>query len=338
MWRMRVLVCADQLGPLSPHQAATAVAAAFAEAGATCAAVGLGAAGGAFAAAWTALDPAAVVVALPVPAPVNPLDAQPDPLPATSSLPLGEAVAAALAARPRVRRVVVDLAWAEQTHDAGAGLLAGLGATAAAGSLTDGHPGLAAVAGVDLRPARARLDGAELIGVTDEDGLEADLLGLRGVSSLRAHRAGVDMERALAADAALERLVADVAPDAARTPGAGAAGGAGWAVLALGGRLTAGPALLAEQLGLAQTAAAADLVVVAVDELSAIGRGGGVATHVATLCEELGKPLVLLARTVGVGAREQRTFGIEEAHAVGDVSTEAELTAAAAPVARAWRW
>ena len=69
------------------------------------------------------------------------------------------------------------------------------------------------------------------------------LLGLRGITSLAGRAAGLEPAELLATDAALDRFARLAAPEQAAAPGAGACGGLGFAVLALGGRLTTGPAL-----------------------------------------------------------------------------------------------
>ena len=141
------------------------------------------------------------------------------------------------------------------TVDAGLGLLAGLGArfldprgeplalerwgTTAAGtarvesSLAEFAQALAAI---DVQPARDRLAGAELVGLCD---VAAPLLG-----ALRyAPQKGAD-HASLAALATALRAIAAAAPPAlghlAELPGAGAAGGLGWAIALLGGRLVSG--------------------------------------------------------------------------------------------------
>ena len=135
-------------------------------------------------------------------------------------------------------------------HDAGAGLLAGLGARSSGADLTAGVAGLTGLSAVDLGAVRDLLGDVELVGVVPTAERDAQLLGLRGITSRRGRAAGEDPAPLLAADSALQRLTELVAPGHATAPGAGACGGLGWAVLALGGRLVTGP-----ELGLADVAA-----------------------------------------------------------------------------------
>nr|WP_231747975.1 glycerate kinase [Auraticoccus cholistanensis] len=238
------------------------------------------------------------------------------------SHPHGRALAAGLAGG--ARRVLLDLTTST-AHDAGEGLLAELG-------------GLAA--------ARARTSGVELVGVVAAEELAQPLLGLRGITARRGHAGPTapDPGRLVELDAALERFARGVAPEAADLPGAGAAGGCGFAVLALGGRLVSGPQLLAEESGLPATLAAADLVVTATTSLDFASRGGAVVQAVAGWAGEALRPCVVLAGSVQIGAREMRLMGVESAHALGPVPLAgrparvdlAALGDLVARVARSW--
>ena len=117
------------------------------------------------------------------------------------------------------------------TTDGGAGLLAALGAAADAG-LDRGPAGpLAGVTRLDLAPARARLAGVELVAATDVDN---PLTGLFGAAKTYGPQKGLPEERLPAVDAALEALAAAVDRRVSLENGAGAAGGLGFALLALG--------------------------------------------------------------------------------------------------------
>ncbi|WP_198671816.1 glycerate kinase, partial [Desertihabitans aurantiacus] len=123
-----------------------------------------------------------------------------------------------------------------------------------------------------------------------------------------------------------------------------AAGGCGFAVLALGGELVDGPAWLAREAGLAATLARADLVVTATTGFDFASRGGAVVQRVARWAGEVLRPCVVLAGSVQVGAREMRLMGVESAHGLGPVPVAGEpatldldaLEGLAARVARSW--
>lgn len=244
-----------------------------------------------------------------------------------SSVSLGEAVVPVLGPTPP-RRLLLDLAGLT-VHDGGAGFLAALGATAD-GELTAGVAGLGHLSRVGLDRVRERLAGTELVGVVPLDQLSQPLLGLRGITSLR-RAADTPPELLLRTDAALEQFGDLVDAGAARQPGAGACGGLGFAVLALGGRLTTGTALALESVSLRGV----DLVVTGCTSFDFAARGGGVVATVATAAGTALSPCIVVADEVFVGAREMRTMGIDAAYAVGPAG---ELTATARRVARSWSW
>ena len=135
-------------------------------------------------------------------------------------------------------------------------------------------------------------------------------------------------------DAGLAELAASWGvPD---QPGAGACGGVGLAVLALGGRLTTGP-----DVTLADVVAPVDVVVTGCTSYDFASRGGGVVASAAQLAERLLCPCVVLAGEVLIGGREMRTMGVEAAYGLdvgaGEVTVE-DLRALAVRVGRSWRW
>lgn len=330
---MRVLVCTDRIGALSSAEAGAALARAFVSArpGTDVAVVPMGAAGDDLASSLAALGEESVVVAAPARRgrPAGGIDRS------ASSADLGRRLADALRDRPR--RVVLDLT-ALHSHDGGAGLLGALGATADV-PLDAGVAALESLTSLDVAPARALLGDCELVGVVPGDQLGDLLLGLRGVTARRAHLAGVaDPATMLATDAALGRLAGLLGvPDA---PGVGAVGGAALAVVALGGWLTAGPALVSQAAGLERTASLADVVVTGCDILDAVTRGGPVVGEVAAVAERSQRPCVVIAREAAVSRRELRSFGIESSHATGGGAGlgASDLTRAAAGIAASWTW
>jgi len=327
---VRVLVATDRVGALASAEAGRAIGRAFSDAGAQVAVVPMGVRGPELAAALASLGDCAVVVGgdLPPGEPVVGVD------PHSTSVALGEAVAAALTDGPG--HLVVDLTGL-RSHDGGAGLLAALGADADA-PLSAGAAGLASLTRVDLGPARRRLGSTRLTAVVSDAEASDLLLGLRGVTARRGHAVVADPALLLEVDDALGRLArAFGVPDA---PGAGAAGGAAVAVLALGGTVTTGPALCAATAGLERTLAQADVVVTGADALGFADRGGPVVREVSTRSEEALRPCIAVARAVAVSGRELRTFGVEAAYALGGDADlgAAELTERARTVAASWTW
>lgn len=245
-----------------------------------------------------------------------------------------------------VRRLVVGLGGSATT-DGGAGMLAALGATPVD---EDGLPlphGGAALALCDRLEGAPALAGVELVAASDVDN---PLLGRHGAAVVFGPQKGADDRTVAELDAALavfagvlERLAGrDVREDAA----AGAAGGLGAALLALGARVESGAGLVRELVGLdAELDAAA-----ASGGLAVTGEGsfdwqslrGKLITAVARGAADRGIPCVVLAGQVDVGRREAAAAGVDSAHGVADefglaasmadpAGTLAELAARVAP-------
>ena len=139
----------------------------------------------------------------------------------------------------------------------------------------------------------------------------------------------------------MERFALEVDAVAAKAEGAGASGGLGFAILALGGRLVTGAALTAELGDLDRALGSADLVVTGCDSFDFGSRGGGVVAELATRCEAFEVPLVVVSPVVGMSGREMRTLGIESAHPVPvDEGVADGLTATGRRLAAGWtsRW
>jgi glycerate kinase len=352
---VRVVVATDSVGALSSLQAGEALATGWLRA--QVAVVPVGAAGAGFVQAaadlWgtrtvtSALDGAVLTRADgPDEAALRVEQGAPGPagLPLTaSSAPLGAALAALLAER-RPRRVHLDLTGLV-VHDGGAGLLGALGAEADV-DLGAGVAGLTGLGRLELGPVRTLLGDTELVGVVPADALALPLLGLRGITS-RGRDAGLDPADLLRTDADLERLAQLAGEGLGQRPGAGACGGLGLAVLALGGRLATGPRLGLAAAPFGAGRPAPDLVVTGCSVFDFAARGGGVVAAAAEAAAESLAPCVVVAGEVLIGAREMRTMGIEAAYAVresvadtpagGDVGVE-ELAATASRVARSWSW
>lgn len=262
----------------------------------------------------------------------------------TTSYGVGQLVTAAL--DEGATRIVVGLGGSA-TNDGGAGLLAALGlhrVDAGGQRLAPGGAALAAVTGLEGEQD-PRLAGVELVVATDVD---APLLGLYGASAVFGPQKGASREDVHLLDGALTRwadaLEAHLGVAVRDLPGAGAAGGLGAALLALGGRREPGIAMVVTLVRLAQRAAKADIVVTGEGTLDGTSLQGKVVSGVAAVAGDLGLPCLVLAGQVTVGRRETAAAGIDATYAVADaVGVEAslerpaeELTALAERVAREW--
>ncbi|MDG4788903.1 glycerate kinase [Micromonospora sp. WMMD1102] len=235
----------------------------------------------------------------------------------TTSYGLGALLATA--AEAGARRAVVGLGGSA-VNDAGAGLLAALNAVpvdAAGMALPYGGAALLAVAGLTGRPQSR---GMELVAATDVDN---PLTGLTGASNVFGPQKGATREDVLLLDDALRRFAEVLERDLpgcpsglAGLPGAGAAGGLGAALLALGGRCESGIGLVTRLTGLDAAYDQADLVITGEGSFDHQSLRGKVVAGVAGAARDRGVPCVVLAGRVSAGRRESAAAGVTEAHSL----------------------
>lgn len=253
---------------------------------------------------------------------------------------VGELVGAAVDAG--AERVVVGLGGSA-TNDGGAGMLSALGADAEV-DLRAGAAGLAGLGEgtrIDLTAARRRVGDVALVLASDVDN---PLLGLRGAINVFGPQKGVRDERKPYLDGLLERLADATDRVTANAPGAGAAGGLGFAMLLLGGTREPGVELIASAVGLEQQCGQADLVVTGEGAFDYSSRGGKVVYGVAQVAGGVARPCVVVAGRVDVGTREMRSLGVEQAYSMCELVGEqrafadpaGSLAALAERVARQW--
>ncbi|MFC4906744.1 glycerate kinase [Actinomadura gamaensis] len=250
-------------------------------------------------------------------------DGPPRPLSATS-LGVGQLIGHAV--RLGARRIVLS-AGACAAPDGGAGLFQGLG-----GRLLDGIGRELPLGGAALRSLHA----LDLRGLPDLSGITITLIGdtsrpLLGrtgavVSVLSggvlAHGLGRTQARIL--EAGLVRW-ADLAESVTRRrardlPGAGAAGGAGFAALALlGATVEPGPGAVLDLVDFAGRARGARLVVTGAETIDTGTLRGGVAASVARAAARAGVPAVAVAGRRGLTGERLRRARIQAVYALTDI-------------------
>lgn len=163
-----------------------------------------------------------------------------------------------------VHRFMIGLGGSS-TNDGGAGLLAGLGVTLLdhAGHAVPATPaGLARLARVEGATLDARVRDAEITILSDVDN---PLCGERGATAVFGPQKGVSASDVQRVDGVLARyaLLAESAlgVQAAHEPGAGAAGGLGFALQLLGGRARTGAEVVADLAGLDEALAGASWMI-----------------------------------------------------------------------------
>jgi glycerate kinase len=193
------------------------------------------------------------------------------------------------------------------TVDGGAGLLAGLGARFfdAAGKPVPPLPHrLEEVARIDLGDAAGWGTGR----VEAACDVTNPLLGEAGAASVFGPQKGASPAQVEALDRGLGRFAAALEAASGipvrEAPGAGAAGGLGAALLALGARLRPGADLVIEATGLEKRLAGADFVFTGEGSLDGQTQAGKAPAAVARLAAKLGVPCVALAGKLGPGAED----------------------------------
>jgi glycerate kinase len=230
-----------------------------------------------------------------------------------SSYGVGQLISVALASG--ARRILVGLGGTA-ANDGGAGLAQALGARlldADGNDLPRGGAALERLVSVDRSGLDPRLEGVDVIAVADVDN---PLLGERGASLTFGRQKGADEQTARRLDAALARLASVLgAEDVAATPGAGAAGGLGFGLMAFTGAVVQpGLTLVAGILGLRGKIAEADIVVTGEGRFDEQSLGGKVPVGVAAYAAEVGIPCLVLAGEVTVNAERAQAAGINKAY------------------------
>ena len=234
------------------------------------------------------------------------------------------------AVRAGVKTIYIGLGGSA-TNDGGAGMLQALGAhlvDECGCNIAPGLAGLEHVASIDLTPALRVLNGARLVVLSD---VENPLVGRRGALTVFGGQKGLPTDDAEALrrydswmvgygrllDAAIIGARAQgllCVLEGARTfgsvlgvPGAGAAGGLGAALLALGAELRSGVETVLDLIGFDECVRDVDLVITGegnMDEQSAAGKAP---VGVARRAKRCGKPVVAV-----VGGRADNLDAVYE--------------------------
>lgn len=212
-------------------------------------------------------------------------------------------------------RSVVLAVGGSASNDGGAGLLQALGARLLdqnGGDLPRGGAALCHLASVDLSGLDPRLQGCHFTLATDVDN---PLLGVTGAAAVFAPQKGADRSDVEVLEAGLNRwaecVAAATGPDRSTEPGAGAAGGTGFAALAvLRASVRPGIDVILDEIGADRVLAGARLVVVGegrLDEQSLHGKAPvGVARRTPP-----DVPVVAVSGECTVHAAELRRAGID---------------------------
>ncbi|MET0480974.1 MAG: glycerate kinase [Mycetocola sp.] len=217
--------------------------------------------------------------------PLQPMDAH--------TLGFGQAIAAAIDSG--VDRLYLAIGGSSST-DGGAGALTALGATFFDENnhpIAPGGRGLASVASIDTSHLRAVPAGGAII-LSD---VTNPLLGPGGAAAVFGPQKGASEAQVAELDAGLRRLAAVLGTDP-ETPGAGAAGGTGFGLIAWGASIASGADAVGTVMRAPEAVSSATVVLTGEGRFDGQSDAGKVPSYVRSLAEQAGARPMLVAGAI----------------------------------------
>ena len=217
--------------------------------------------------------------------------------------------------------------------DGGAGMLAALGATfkdAAGRHLPPGGGALATVTNIDLTGLDPRMGGVSFILASDVDN---PLLGPDGAAAVFAPQKGASEAHVEHLEQGLERYfrvmanaLGTAAVDAIDAPGSGAAGGTGYAALAvLNAQRRPGIEVILGLTGLTEKISGADLVITGEGSLDEQSLFGKAPMGVASAARAAGVPVVAVCGRTTLSPETLSAAGFAHSYALTDIESDTDL-------------
>ncbi len=233
-----------------------------------------------------------------------------------------------------VRRFFIGLGGSS-TNDGGAGLLAALGVRlldVAGQGLPPTPEGLAGLHRLDFSALEPRLRDCQLILLSDVDN---PLCGADGATAVFGPQKGVTPDQVTAFDARLRHL-ADLgdawAGDAySLRPGAGAAGGLGYALLLVGAEMRSGAETIAQINGLDAALAGADWAITGEGRSDLQTLRGKAPQVVAAHARRAGVPVSLVSGAIDPAALAALSTDFDDCHAISSGPDSIAAAIAQAP-------
>ena len=209
------------------------------------------------------------------------------------------------------RRIVMAIGGSG-TNDGGFGMLAALGWSFSNSSPFRNKDIPTFISGIDSASDRSvqsvcpHLKETEILVASD---VTSPLLGPSGATAVYGPQKGCKRQDIPLFENALENWIKVIGhPD---FPGAGAAGGTGYALkAALGAQFVPGWRFFASALGLEQEIASADLVITGEGRFDRSSLSGKLPSGIAEMCRQYGKPLWVITGRCQVPENEYRSLGI----------------------------
>ncbi|MGH3516083.1 MAG: glycerate kinase [Haloechinothrix sp.] len=248
-----------------------------------------------------------------------------------SSMGTGEVIRTALDGG--CRSIVLGLGGSACT-DGGAGMLQALGVRLLdddGGDLPPGGAALRQLARVDASGLHPAVGKADIVVAGDVDN---PLLGPHGAAAVYGPQKGATAEQVRLLDAGLGRLAEVLDSDIAEQPGAGAAGGVGFAALAvLGAKVRPGIEYLLDLVGFPQHLRGASLVITGEGSLDEQTLRGKAPVGVAAAARAAGVPVIAVAGRCLLTGTELVEAGFAGAFALTDIEPDsARCIAEAGPL------
>jgi glycerate kinase len=248
---------------------------------------------------------------------------RPDPL-GTSTYGLGEVLRHAI--EHGAREILLGVGGSAST-DGGAGMVQALGARlldTEGGDLRRGGAALTSLVSLDLSGLRRTVESVRIVVASDVDN---PLLGPRGAAAIFGPQKGADSEDLRLLEAGLTRwssvVCEAVGRDYADRPGAGAAGGTGFAALALlGAELRPGIELILDMLRFDEALAGADLVITGEGSLDEQSLSGKAPIGVARAAARESVPVVAVAGRTTLSRERLSAAGIQAAYPLSDLEPD----------------
>jgi glycerate 2-kinase len=196
-----------------------------------------------------------------------------------------------------------------------------------------GGAALSGLAAVDLSGLDQRLADVRVVLATDVDN---PLLGERGAAAVYAPQKGASADEVELLEAGLERWAELVDPDAAMRPGAGAAGGVGYAAMAvLAAEPRPGIEVLLELAGFDAKLDEAALVVTGEGSLDRQTLSGKAPAGVARAARRRGIPVAAVCGQRDLSDAQLESVGIDAVYALTDEEADvSRCMAEPAPILR----
>jgi glycerate 2-kinase len=241
-----------------------------------------------------------------------------------SSFGTGQVIAAALDAGHK--RIIVGIGGSACT-DGGSGMVEALGGVLT-GVTSPGGVGLSAISRLDLAGLHAGLSSAEILIASDVDN---PLLGPRGAAAVFGPQKGASAEDVADLEAGLTSweiaVRAATGVEGSTAPGAGAAGGLGYAAMTvLGAQLCSGIDLILDLIGFDALLADADLVITGEGSLDEQTLGGKAPAGVAARAQRAGIPVIAVAGRCLLTPSQLREAGFVAAYALSDLEPDPRIS------------